>query len=110
MMQIHTIELLKRFWPLENLLELFLPKKEHFIHDTKFVLREVCETVCRNFAGQQTSRSRSGSVGIVNAAWAERCGVRIPVGKKIFFSPELPGRFWGPLNPLFSAYGVLSRG
>ena len=33
-MQVHTTEIFNRFWPLANLLELFLPKKEHFIHST----------------------------------------------------------------------------
>jgi hypothetical protein len=103
MMQVYTTEIFKRFWTSANSLELFLPKEENFIHNTNSYSAKFAKAVFRNFAGQQTSRSRSDSVGIVNTAWAGRCGVRIPVEKKRFFSsPKLPGGFWGPPKPLFS--------
>ena len=44
MMQVHTTEIFKRFWSLASLLELFLPKKEHFIHNTNLY--------CTKFARQ----------------------------------------------------------
>jgi hypothetical protein len=70
----------------------------------KFVLRKVQETPYRNFAGQQSSRRRSGLDGIVNKARAGRCGVRIPYEKQEFSFPKRYDQLLGPSSLLFSGY------
>jgi hypothetical protein len=47
-----------------------------------------------------SSRSRDSSVGIETGYGLNDrgVGVRVPVGSRIFSSPRLPDRLWGPPN------------
>jgi hypothetical protein len=55
---------------------------------------------------------RDGAVGIATGYELDDRGVRVrvPVGSRIFTSPYLPNRLWGPPNLLSNEYGGPSRG
>jgi hypothetical protein len=56
--------------------------------------------------------SRKNKVGIATGyGLGDRgVGVRVPVGSRIFSSPRLPDRLWGPPNLLSNEYQGLSLG
>jgi hypothetical protein len=54
-------------------------------------------------------RTRDSSVGIATSYGLD--GIRVPVGSRIFSSPRLPDRFWGPPSLLYNVYrGLIPRG
>jgi hypothetical protein len=58
-------------------------------------------------------RSRDSVVGIATSygLYDRGVGVRVPVGPRIFCSPNRTDRFWGPPNLLFNGYrGLFSPG
>jgi hypothetical protein len=59
-----------------------------------------------------TTRSRGSVVGIGTDYGLDdqRVGVRVPVGSRIFSSPNRPDRLWSPLNLLSNGYRGLSPG
>jgi hypothetical protein len=62
MTQVHTTEIFKRFGSLAKSLELFLPKEEHFIHNTN--------SYCAKFARQSFEMlqvSKLQEVGVVQS-------------------------------------------